>query len=448
MYRTPTPRILALATLCFLAFGWVTSHAAPPIQTWTTDNGVRVLFMETHHLPMVDARVIFRAGSARDGDKPGLAELTNAVLVEGSDGLPGTELFTRLEDVGAEFGNGSYRDMALLELRSLSDPARLEPAARTLALMLSKPDFPADALERDRASLLATVKRKQASAGAQAGLALYRELYGDHPYASPGEGNEASLTALTREDVKAFHRRYYVGRNATLAIVGDLDLEKARALAQTLVADLPAGQRAKPLPTPEPLGEGRVEHVAFPSSQSHLYLAQLGVARGDPDYFPLYVGNHILGGNGLVSNLSVEVREKRGLSYSVSSGFSPMATTGPFYIGLQTRNDQADEALAVALAEFRRFRDAGPSAEELSAAQRNITGSFPLNVDSNSDLIGYLGMIGFYEIPLDWLDRFAERVNAVSRDAVRDAFQRRMHPDALLEIRVGPKPADTAANPS
>lgn len=433
---SPLFAVLALAALVLVGR---TALAAPPIQTWTTANGARVLFMATHHLPMVDARVLFNAGSARDGDKPGLAELTNAVLVEGSAGLPGKDLFTRLEDVGAEFGNGSYRDMALLELRSLSDPTKLEPAAETLALMLSQPDFPADALDRDRASLLATVRRQQASAGSLAGLALYRELYGDHPYASPQSGTESSLEALTRDDVVAFHRRFYVGRNATIAIVGDLDRQAAERLARTLVEGLPAGEPAPALPAPSPLSAPRVVHEAFPSTQSHLYLAQLGVARGDADYFPLYVGNHILGGNGLVSNLSVEVREKRGLSYSVSSRFTPMAAAGPFHIGLQTRNDQVEEALAVTLAELRRFRESGPSEDELAAALKNITGSFPLSVDSNSDLIGYLGMIGFYGLPLDWLDRFNDRVSAVSAADVRDAFQRRIHPDRLLQVRVGPK---------
>jgi len=150
------------------------------------------------------------------------------------------------------------------------------------------------------------------------------------------------------------------------------------------------------------------------------------------------VGNHILGGSGLVSLLSEEVREKRGLSYSVYSYFLPMSERGPFLLGLQTKNDQADEAREVMMETLRRFRDEGPTEKELAAAIKNITGGFPLRIASNSQIVRYLAVIGFYGLPLDYLDRFNERVSAVTAEQIRDAFRRRVDPDRLATVIVGP----------
>jgi zinc protease len=186
-----------------------------------------------------------------------------------------------------------------------------------------------------------------------------------------------------------------------------------------------------------PLMKAVVERISFPSTQSHLYLGQPGMQRGDADYFPLYVGNHILGGSGLVSQLSEEVREKRGLSYSVYSYFLPMRQPGIFQLALQTKNEQAGEALAVLRATLQRFVDEGPSEEELKAAKQNITGGFPLRISSNKKIIEYLAVIGFYDLPLDYLDRFNERVAAVTRAQIREAFKRRVDPARLVTVQVG-----------
>ncbi|MCG8098279.1 MAG: insulinase family protein, partial [Candidatus Thiodiazotropha taylori] len=179
------------------------------------------------------------------------------------------------------------------------------------------------------------------------------------------------------------------------------------------------------------------KQIPFPSTQSHLYLGQPGLKRGDPDYFPLYVGNHILGGSGLVSLLSEEVREKRGLSYSVYSFFIPMRQLGLFQVGLQTKNEQADEALKVVKDTLQRYITEGPTDEELKAAKQNITGGFPLRIASNGKIVEYLAVIGFYDLPLDYLDRFVERIEAVSKEQIRDAFKRRVDSERLVRVQVG-----------
>lgn len=166
-------------------------------------------------------------------------------------------------------------------------------------------------------------------------------------------------------------------------------------------------------------------------------MGQPGMHRGDPDYFPLYVGNHILGGSGLVSQLSQEVREKRGLSYSVYSYFSPMRRSGPFIIGAQTKNSQVDEAVAVIQQTLQRYLDNGPTEQELIAAKQNISGGFPLRIASNSKIVEYLAMIAFYDLPLDFLETFVTKVEAVTREQIHQAFKRRLDPDGFVVVTVG-----------
>ena len=185
------------------------------------------------------------------------------------------------------------------------------------------------------------------------------------------------------------------------------------------------------------LGAAQEHRVEFPSIQSHVLIGQPGLKRGDPDYFPLLVGNHVLGGGGLVSILFDEVREKRGLSYSVNSHFSPMSELGPFTASLQTDNSQQDEAVAVLREQLRKFVAEGPTPAALEAAKQNLIGGFPLRIDSNSKIVEYLSMIGFYDLPLDYLNTFAEHVAGVTVESVRSAFKRRLDPAKMVTVIVG-----------
>jgi zinc protease len=222
-----------------------------------------------------------------------------------------------------------------------------------------------------------------------------------------------------------------------IAIVGDADRKAAERLAERIAGALDDGKAAPAVPVVAAL-EGPFEERNFhPSTQTHVRMGAPGMRRGDPDYFPLYVGNHILGGGGLVSRLNEEIREKRGLSYSVYSYFSPMAQDGPYVFGLQTRNDQLDEALEVMRDTLKTFHEEGPTQEELVAARKNITGGFALRVDSNSKIVEYLAMIGFYGLPLDYLETFNTRVEAVTREQIRAAFRRRVPVDNMTTVIVG-----------
>lgn len=435
-----TKPLARMATFALLCFGLLISHSAaanPEIQHWTTGNGARVYFVAAPELPMVDIRVVFDAGSARDGKLPGLAMLTNGMLEEGAGKLDADAIAVRFDSLGARFSASSQRDMAIASLRSLTKPNLLDPALDTFALLLKNPTVPTDALERVRRQMLIGLQAEEQDPGDIASKAFNSALYGSHPYGSHPSGTVKSIKAMTRKDVLAFHHHYYVGHNAVVAIVGAVTRDQAAQLAEKAVGSLPAGEAAAPLPPVAPLTKAESKHIDYPSTQTHVLMGQPGVFRGDPDYFPLYVGNHILGGSGLVSRLSDEVREKRGLSYSVYSYFQPMLRKGPFVLGLQTRTASTAESLKVLRQTLDDFVKNGPTREELLAAKKNITGGFPLKVDSNSDILGYIAMIGFYGLPLDYLDTFNSKIEAVTIGQIRDAFARRVQPDKMVTVTVG-----------
>ena len=431
-------KLHAVTYLVVLGLLWAGyAQATPKIEHWQTDNGARVYFVAAPELPMVDAQVVFDGGGARDGDKSGVALLTNALLAEGAGSLNADQIAEQFEALGAQFGNSSERDMAIVTLRSLSDADLLNPAVTLLNTVLTKPSFPADAFARERGRLLTAIEQRKQSPDDLADEAFYKAVFNHHPYAGMPEGTQTSVQALTVTDLKAFYKQYYVAKNAVIALVGALTREQAEQLANAIVAGLPAGEAAPALPEVTSLSEATTVRIDHPSTQTHILVGAPGVSRGAPDYYDLYVGNHILGGNGLVSRLSDEIREKRGLSYSTYSYFLPMSQQGPFILGLQTKNETATEALQVLKDELRKFVAEGPSAEELDAAKKNITGGFPLRISSNSKIVGYIAMIGFYNLPLDYLDQFNAKIEAVTLDSIKSAFQNRVNPDKMATVLVG-----------
>lgn len=420
--------------------------AVPAIEHWRTANGVPVYFIPTRELPMVDAQILFNAGSIRDGERPGLAMMTNALLEEGAGDWSADVIADRLDRIGARFSAGSRRDSAWASLRSLVDPRYLQPAVETVARLLKEPTFAPDAVERVRKQMLSGLQERAQSPGAIAQDAFFKALYGDHPYGSPPHGTTASVNAITRADLQTFHRRYYTAANAVVALVGDLDRSAAERLANALVGELPVGEAAPPPPPAPTVPTNRTIRIPHPSSQSHILIGQMGVNRTDPDYYALYLGNHVLGGNGLVSQLAQEIREKRGLAYGAYSAFSPMRQAGPFLINLQTRNDQADTALQVAQTTLREFTANGPSAEALEEARQNITGGFALDLAGNGKLASALGLIAFYGLPLDYLQNYIGTINSITLEQVKHAWQRHVQPDQMITVIVGGPP--TATPPS
>jgi zinc protease len=412
-------------------------QASPKIETWKTSKGTPVYYVHAPELPMVDMEIVFDAGGSRNGDLPGLAGLTNGLLSQGAGGLDADAISQAFESLGANYGSDSGYDSASVSLRTLTEEKLLTKAIENLKRVVSKPDFPNDALERRRARTLIGLQAKQQSPGALAQEAFMKAIYQSHPYANPTDGTEESIKAIKRENIISFYKKYYVASNAMVAIVGAVDRKQAEQIAEELVSELPQGKKAEPLQKVEDLKKAETIFIEHPSAQTHILVGQPGVTRGDPDYFPIYVGNHVLGGGGMVSRLFEEIREKRGLSYSAYSYFSPMRFKGPFIAGLQTRSDQVDEALSVLMDNLNQYIETGPTEDELMKSKKNITGGYALRVDSNSKILNYVVVIAYYGLPLDYLDTFNANVEAVTIDQIKDAFKRRLTPDKLVTVMVG-----------
>ncbi|OQR34009.1 peptidase M16 [Pseudomonas sp. Bc-h] len=416
------------------------------IQSWKTAEGARVLFVEAHELPMFDMRLLFAAGSSQDGPTPGIALITNAMLNEGVKGKDVSAIAEGFEGLGADFGNGSYRDMAIASLRSLSAADKRERALKLFSEVVGKPTFPADSLARIKNQLMASFEYQKQNPGKLAGDELFKRLYGDHPYAHPSMGTAKSITPITLAQLKAFHAKAYAAGNAVIAMVGDLSRPEAEAVAAQVSASLPKGPALGKTVAPSEPKPGET-HIEFPSKQTHLMLAELGIDRADPDYAALSLGNSILGGGGFGSRLMTEVREKRGLTYGVSSGFTPMQAQGPFMIGLQTRAELSENTLKLVTDITRDFLANGPTQKELDDAKRELAGSFPLSTASNSAIVGQLGAVGFYNLPLTYLEDFMTQSQSVTVEQIKAVMNKHLDADKLVIVTAGPTVAQKPLPP-
>jgi zinc protease len=423
--------------ILFILFVAAPAWATPDIQHWTTARGGRVYFVATEGLPLIDVRLVFDAGSARDGAKFGVASLTSGMLDTGAGAWDADAIAQRLENVGAVLGSGASRDSAFISLRSLTHPEKLSVALDTAREVLAHPRFEQKDFEREKNRTLLAIKQRGEDPGDIAEIAFMKALYGDHPYAHPPEGFKETVEPLTRDDLVDFHKRTYTVKNGIVVIVGNVKRPEAESIAENLLSALPDGEPQPPLPEPAAKPSAETVKTPFPSEQTHVFAGELGMKVNDPDYFPLYVGNHILGGSGLVSRIMEEVREKRGFAYSAYSYFFPLRETGPFQIGLQTKNAQSEEALQVAVKTVRDFIENGPTDKELDAAKKNIVGGFVLRLDSNQKLTGEVASVAFYSRPLDYLDTFTQKVQAVTREDIKRAFKARIDPNRLQTVLVG-----------
>lgn len=429
-----------LLGLC-LAFGAVVAQAGVPIQHWNTPNGTRVLLVENHDIPMLDIQVDFAAGTARDpAGQTGVAEMTLSLLDagvgSGKQALDENAIADRFADVGAQTSGGVDSDRASISLRVLSSPAERDAALGMLRQILAHPQFPQSVLERERQRSIAGLREALTQPATILDRQITQYAYGQHPYGRVT--NEADLKRITRQMLVDFHRTHYTAHAAQITLVGDLTRAQAETVARDLVADLPAGTAPAALPDVPP-PQGRSVSIAHPSAQAHIAIGMPSLKRGDPDTMALVVGNYALGGGGFNSRLMKEIRDTRGLAYGASSYFAPAASQGWFQISLETKADQAAEAVKVAQDTLARFLREGPTEEELAAAKANLINGFALRVDDNRKILGQIAVLGFYGQPLDSLDTYAARAQAVTLEQVRAAFARHVKPENLITVVVGGK---------
>ena len=422
-----------------------------PIQHWTEANGAQVWLVHSPAIPMVDVQVDFDAGSRRDpapqaGLAAAVALMSSKGVTAGAANEPAmdeNDLGEAWADLGASFGAQGGRDSFQYALRSLTEPDLLQQAAALAARQIAQPSLPAAVWASERARWSAAIKESYTRPGPVAARAFGNAVYGDNPYGR--RASEETLARIEVADLQAFHDRMVAACRARVSIVGALDRSQAQALVQRLLAHLPERSAADCAPLPavpdaQPLQKAEQVDIPFAAAQAQVLIGQLGIARRDPDFLALLVGNHILGGGGFTSRLTQEVREKRGLSYSVYSDFSPGLNRGAFVVGLQTRPDQAAQAVRVAQDTLARYVADGPTEAELRAAKDNLIGGFALRIDSNRKLLANVANIAWNGLPLDYLEHWTERVNALSLAEVRAAMQRHLQPERMVTVVVGGQP--------
>ena len=414
------------------------AQAAVKIQQWQTSAGSAVYFVENHDLPILDLSVNFAAGSARDtAEKSGVASMTRYIMTLGAAGMTDEAIAKQFADVGAVLGGSFDADRASLSLRTLSSKHEQSQALHVFTQILQKPDFSDAVLAREKARIVSGLQESATQPESISSKAFMTTLYGNHPYSLDDSGEIDTVAAIKRDDLKAFYQQFYGAKNAVIAIIGDVTREQAQQIAESVSVGLPTAPAPAPIVAVTAPSQPKEQRIAHPASQSHILLGYTGIKRNDPDLFPLYVGNYILGGGGFVSRLTEEVREKRGLVYSVYSYFMPMAEAGPFQIGLQTKKDQAEAALALVRETLDKFIKNGVTEAELKAAKANIIGGFPMRIDSNKKILDYLSVIGFYKLPLTYLDDYNKNVENVTAVQIKDAFNRRLNPQNFVTVIVG-----------
>lgn len=414
------------------------SFAALKINTWETKEGAKVLFVENHDLPILDINVNFFAGSAQDPTgKEGLAHLTNHLMNLGAGGINEEKLANQFSDIGAAIGGDVDLDRAYFKLRTLSSPVQKDKALTLFKYVIHAPDFPIPVLNRERDRIIASIKQSMTQPETIANLAFMKSLYGDHPYAHDEAGNIDTLQKLNQADLKQFYKNYYLSSEASIVIVGDVSADEAKKISESISQGLPQGNVKHNIASVTDQNYAGVKKIQHPAKQAHILMGMPALKRGEKDYFPLYVGNYILGGGGFVSRLTEEVREKKGLVYSVYSYFKPLYVEGPLEIGLQTKKEQADEALSIVNSTIKKFIDEGPTEKELIAAKQNLVGGFPLRLDSNAKIVEYLSMIAFYKLPISYIDNYINEINKVTIDQIKTAFKNKIDPNKLTTIIVG-----------
>ena len=426
--------ILSLALLTFS----ISAQATVKIQQWQTSTGSEVYFVENHDLPIVDLSVNFAAGSAHDtAEKSGVAGITKYMMTLGADGMTDEVIANKMADIGAILSGDFDADRAGFKLRTLSSAREQTLALEVFTKVLQKPDFPEAVLAREKARIISGLQEAETQPESISNKAFMKAMYGSHPYSLDESGEVDTVAKIKREDLQNFYSQYYGAKGAVIAMIGDLTREQANKIAENISSGMPKSVAITPIPPVAYPTKAIEQRIVHPASQSHILLGYPGIKRGDPDLFPLYVGNYILGGGGFVSRLTEEVREKRGLVYSVYSYFMPMAELGPFQIGLQTKKDQADDALKLVRETLDKFLKDGVTESELKAAKANIIGGFPMRIDSNGKILDYLAVIGFYKLPLSYLDDYNAKVASVTTAQIKQAFNRRLKAENFVTIIVG-----------
>lgn len=430
-----------------LSLAAVVAQAATPIEKWTQPNGTSIWLASSMGIPMVDIQIEFDAGGRRDPvNKMGLASSVSALAGKSvlawkdKPALDEAALGDAWADLGAEFGVSSDEDTFSFQLRSLTYPDVLPKAVSLAAQQIAAPAFDKTIAARELEKSIAALKEAQTQPDYVAGVEFTKAVFGSHPYGHVT--TEESLKAISVDDLSQFYKTQLNPCHAKVSVVGALTHEQTDKIVTELLEGLQvAGQKDCPslaaVEDPPKLTAAVKKEIPFDSAQAQVMIGQPAMKRSDPDFFPILVGNYILGGGGFVSRLTEEVREKRGLSYSVYSYFSARQNVGEFMISLQTRPDQAQQAVDVSMQVLKDFVEKGPTEAELKAAKDNLIGGFALRIDSNRKLLSNIANMARNGLPLDYLDVWTKRVDAITADDIKRAFQAKLDPNTMATVVLG-----------
>ncbi|MFQ5682608.1 MAG: M16 family metallopeptidase [Candidatus Binatia bacterium] len=410
-------------------------NAALVPQRSVLPNGLTLLTSEQRALPMVTFNLLIKAGSRYDpSGSEGLAKVTARLLTYGTKKRTALQISDTLDFIGASLSTSSGKDLATVSLTLLKKD--LDVGLKLLAEILTESVFPPREIERKKQSAIASIKAKKDNPRRIARKRFLKALFPHSPYGRPVEGTEESVKTIEQSQVVKFYKRFYRPTRAILAVVGDVSHQEIlERLADTLQPweGGPSGMEEPPSTLPGPT---RFILIDKKLTQANILMGHEGVRRGNPDYYALQVMNYILGGGGFSSRMMDSIRNERGLAYSVYSFFSSSKKFGTFQVGMQTKNENAAEAIRIAKEEIRRIRERGVSQEELKAAKDYLIGSFPLRFDTNSRIAAYLAQVEFFGLGLDYLDRYPEIIRRITRKDILRVARSYLHPKKLIVVVV------------
>lgn len=409
----------------------------PPIKKTTLDNGLKVIVIEQHELPIVAFRLLLKSGSACDPEgKAGLANLTAGLLRQGTKTKTATEVAEAIDFVGGSLDAGSDRDATYASCRVLTK--HFDTGLELLADIILNPAFKQDEIDRLRKQTLASIKQQKDNPESVVGERFREFVFGNHPYGLPNEGTEESITTLTRDDIVNFHQKYYVPGNAILAVVGDVKNAEVISKIKAKFSQWSGAPVTLPsLTEPEAIKGHQILLVDKPDlTQTYIEMGHLGIDRKNPDIFAVRVMNYILGGGGFASRLAAEVRAKRGLTYDINSSFDFLKWRGVFGVSTFTRNDSTAAAIVAIIDQLKKIRTDGVTDKELADTKSFYTGYFPLQFETPEQIATQILTVELYDLGEDYITNYTQRINAVTKEDVQRVAQKYIDPDNLKIVVV------------
>jgi len=398
--------------------------------------GIEAWLVQEKNVPLIAMQFAFNGGAAQDETgKEGTAYLLSGMLDEGAGDLTSTLFQEKVEEIAIRLGFEASRDNFSGKFQTLSE--RKDEAFDLLKLAITQPRFDEDAIDRVRLQIISGLKFEENNPNNVATRSWFKNAFGDHPYARPTKGTEESLKALTQDDLKAVHQKIFSRENLKISVVGDISPEELGILIDRVFGDLPAKSGVKEVAEAVDVFGPKLDNVTINVPQSVIQFGHQGVKRDDKDFIPAYILNYIMGGGGFASRLMEEVREKRGLAYSIYSYLYPLKHSALILGGVATKNSSVPEAMDLIKKEFSRMATEGPSEAELKNAKNYLTGSYALRFDTSSKIASQLLWIQVEGLGMDYIDKRNEMINSVTMSQIRGVAKRLFQGDKLRFVVVG-----------